>query len=1738
MSFGDISRNNPLKQLFNPRTFVFSWQLLILQVLFFGLLAITLDRPTGSLTGRVSLEQAGFNLSSYNLRDNHVYALVNGPRLSQENNATQTAMLERGVWVKPDGTFQLDQLPIGEYSLRVRAPGFSTEEVNGIFVQEGHINALPKPVAMSLLNPTVNIAAECRTFTTKEPPHFWINATGSSLATVKIYKKDLLSVMVPNMARQFGFNFSADFGLFVDSSQKFKDPFAGLSPVKSFTRKLEQNATDDAHAEFKFEKPLEVGDYFAVAEVSDPFGKNTARTVTWFSVGDIGLVVKYSPDKTVVRAIDLNTLKGLSGVNIKLYNKDETVGLKPITSALTAGGDGLVSIAMTPAMRLATGSNLVVTGELNKTRAYGGFSPYLSDNDTHKTYFYTDRPVYRLGQTVCFKGISRLVDGSGLQNIGPGKDLTLTVEDPDNNELQTLHVKTNAHGTFHGTINVPVNGKTGGYQVQVAYPDGHTDYESFEVAEYRKPEYQVEVTALADRFIEGQKGRAKVKASYYFGGPVANARVKWSAYSSTDYATRWKLADRPAYFDFFNGWNNDDTADYESTGDLVKEGFCVTDANGEAIVEFDTKAAEAPLQGPIGQEFADQKIKVEAEVTDISRLSVVGSGSLNFAAGDFFLSAAPSQYVLKSGDNVGLDVQATDYNGKAVSGANLAVKMVRYPYDRIKSEYKEAVVLTQTTATTGNGGSAHLEMAVSNQMPSDSYSIQVLSKDKEGHLIGDHTSVWVSNNASPFTLSLRDAAVEPMTVKLDKKVYKAGDVAKAIIAGPFNGKSGMDAMVCVEGRRLHDVRIVPLTSSAQLVEIPIKAEYAPNCYLTVSMVGEKRQFYTQEEMIMVSPESHFLKVAVNAEKSKYKPGDSVNYTVTAQDASGKPAKNVELSLGVVDESIYAIRAETAANIQKFFYDKVPNWVSTFCSFPEQYSGGPDKLEPRVRKDFRDTAAWIPELVTDDKGEAHAVVKLPDNLTTWRATVRGVDLNTFVGAATSKITATQDIIARLALPRFFSLGDQGLVTAIVHNYSGKAQKVKLTLSLTAATADLTEAVDQPISGAPAPEPVTILSKPALTISQMPVTILDIPADGAGRVNFPVTASSIGNVKIKLVATCPTGGDALEKQLYVKPLGLPVTIVKSGCLTRDSDQISIDMGLPADATAAGAIKRKISLASSSIGPVLGNFSALINYPYGCTEQTMSRLVPATVAMQLNRNLGVPLSPANVKKFAVVYKLSMEKLTSYQHQDGGWGWWPADQTQPYLTALVLEGLKDLDSAGYKIDKNMSQRGLLWTIGAIEQLTKQLTDPLRVKDRLYFDNESDTDLAYMLYARARWPKPAKDNANAAKIEAQATDYLFKKLPSLNPETICYLARALQLRGNGDQAQTCRARLLELGNSSDSTIDWQDTPAMLAKLKQGKDFYFSYRFTPEERTALALQTLIEVTTSDTAASNAISEKVKTWLMLERGKDGWGSTKATAAVFKALLADELRLKAMDSTPAAAGSDQLEKIALDLAGKMLGTFTIGAERYGPQTDVPIPATGALNINKSGSGRLYYAATTDYFQSLTDAKAPTSMANLPADLKIERSFYHLASSQSTSDGVIHVKAVPVTNGQIKAGETVLMKVKVDSPRSMPYVIVEADLPSGAEVVQSEAQNAAVEKDNDDTNFISGDWGQPWWTHQDILDDKIVFFGSNLRAGKSEFTTLLRMELPGKVQVNPVTMEGMYTKNIKAFSTPLQDRLQVSE
>src|SRR5579875_366533 len=1653
-----------------------SVNLALLKLLLLAAVSILLTRPVGSVAGHIALEQQRLGLYSYNMRENKVYAVVEGPRVSEA--------VERGAWVKPDGSFRIDQLPVGEYSLKVHAQGYSTVYETGIFVENGKVTEFPETITMSVLEPGVSVASNTRVFTTVEKPHFWVNASGGTHLKVKIYAREFLSLLSGKHGwSDDDLNVSQDLHIY-KADDEVLDFVESGQPVKSMSREVTLDDEDSARADFRLSEPLPPGDYFAVATLANAEGE-TDRSLTWFTVTDVGLVIKQARNTTLVRAVDLKTLKPRQGVMVSAMTNTNNA-IEPTGISGKTGADGTVEL---PALSRLANATLLVCGSLGNQHAFGEITTASSDHDQYQTYFYTDRPVYRLGQAVYFKALARMLSPDGYRTPEAGTEVSVTAEDPDNNKIWSGALRTNNHGTFHGLVEIPSEGKTGLYQLTFVYPDGSKDYERFEVAQYRKPEYQVEVTPVEPRVVAGSKVRMRVRASYYFGAPVRDARIKYSVYASTDWSSRYKLMPRPAYYSYFDDWEDEEAGagyyDSYSGGDYVSQGFAQTDDAGEAIIEFDSQPIEPDRSQPFGSQYLDKSYKVEAEVTDISRMTVLSSGYCSVTAGNFALFVQPHQFVCRAGDPIAVDFTAVGYDRKPVANQAVVIKLVRWLYDRVEHTYRGQELEEQYQVVTGSDGQGRVSFRTKGALPTDTYVVTAEAIDSQNHLVYDESSVWIANASIPYMLSADESQRQALQVKLDKGAYRPGETARVMISGPFTGSEGADALVTVEGPKLYRRQIVPMTATAAMVEIPVESAYEPNVYVTVAIVGPGHQFYEQSKIMKVAPQEHFLNVTVDTDKTRYRPGDKVTYTIHASYPNGKPAPDTELSLGVVDKSIYAIRPEQAQDIQKFFYSRRYNDVSTICSFPEQYSGGPDKIEPKVRKDFRDTAAWLPEVTTNADGIAIASITLPDNLTTWRATVRGINTSVDVGQATNKIVSTQEMILRLALPRFFTEGDQGLITAVVHNYTGKPQSVRVTLAA---------------SG-------------QFQLHQAPVQERQIAPDKAERYQWPVTAVSSGEATIAARAIGQTAGDAMERKLPVRSLGLPAFSARSGCLRGDPDQVTLPVGLSRDAAPETA-RYQLSVAPSSIGPVLGNFDTLIKYPYGCTEQTMSRLMPSVVAMRLHQQLAVPIDPASRQLFADVYKRSLEKLKHYQHDDGGWGWWEYDQSSVYLTAHVLEGLYLLRSAGYEVDSHPVRRALDWLSRSLPALHKQLTDPQIMHDH-YADLEVKVDMAEALDAMSLYGQ---------KPPAPLRAWLIKETDGLTPEALSFLTMAYKRWGDDQAAGRFFHRLVQMANVHENLVDWDHSETMLKLLSanprsKSSVLDYTYRFTGVETTALALRAVLAMEPEN----HERIDNIKEWLLLQRDRDGWANTKTTSQVFVALLEEELADRA--KTPAAFS------LAAYLADAALATLNFDLKNeYGPETRISVPVTATprqLTLKKAGPGRLYYNSLVTYMRHLKPGDE-IAEKSLPRGIGLSRQFFRLQPGPMNDKGQVHFTSRLISDRTIKAGETVLMKVQLETPVALPYVIVEAALPSGAEVASEDPRASMVEGgQNESESFMIGDWGEWWWTHQDVLDDRIVFFVTNLPAGKHEFYTMVRMEMPGTFQINPMSLTGMYTNKVRAYS-----------
>src|SRR6266545_4318524 len=270
---------------------------------------------------------------------------------------------------------------------------------------------------------------------------------------------------------------------------------------------------------------------------------------------------------------------------------------------------------------------------------------------------------------------------------------------------------------------------------------------------------------------------------------------------------------------------------------------------------------------------------------------------------------------------------------------------------------------------------------------------------------------------------------------------------------------------------------------------------------------------------------------------------------------------------------------------------------------------PPGQEPaiQVRSDFRSTILWLPDIITDGDGAATVKVKYPDSLTTWQATARVATTGNQFGIGNTSTRTKQPLIVRLQAPRFFVVGDQVTVSAVINNNTDQAMHVDSSLTAAGLT----------VSG------LVIDGKPAKG-EQGPV---DVKANSESRVDWLVAVREPGEAKLKVEARGEKFADAMEKTLTVYEHGIEKFVSRSGKMRAGSVAIKLD--IPRERRPE-TTTLTVRIAPSMATTMLDALPYLIDYPYGCTEQTMSRFLPSSITAKTLRDLGLNPETAMHKIF----------------------------------------------------------------------------------------------------------------------------------------------------------------------------------------------------------------------------------------------------------------------------------------------------------------------------------------------------------------------------------------------------------------------------------------------------------------------------------------------------------------------------
>lgn len=356
-------------------------------------------------------------------------------------------------------------------------------------------------------------------------------------------------------------------------------------------------------------------------------------------------------------------------------------------------------------------------------------------------------------------------------------------------------------------------------------------------------------------------------------------------------------------------------------------------------------------------------------------------------------------------------------------------------------------------------------------------------------------------------------------------------------------------------------------------------------------------------------------------------------------------------------------------------------VRTVFSFPEIYLSDPDKAGADtatiVRKNFKDTAFWNPTVITDAKGSAKVSFKLPDNITTWRATARAITSNTVCGEAKAAFTARKKLMVRLELPRFLTAGDSTTIVAAVHNYTDSATEVVVNLDAVGFKVDS------------AKQRKVMISK-----------------DGEARLDWPVSVNKAGKYRITVSAKGKEYSDAVEMPLTVIPHGVYREISSAGTLSAGNstqEEVNIRQDVSLDNT-----RVKIILQPSLASTMMSSLDYLAQYPYGCTEQTTSAFLPDVVLWQSLKELGIDNQDLKSRLPDMVRK-GLARLQRMQQYDGAWGWCEYGQADLWMTSYVTYALRQAQQAGFTVNTSIVDNALR----ALN--TYASNNKIRASDRVY---------------------------------------------------------------------------------------------------------------------------------------------------------------------------------------------------------------------------------------------------------------------------------------------------------------------------------------------------------------------------------------------------------------------------------------
>ncbi|MEO8393106.1 MAG: hypothetical protein ABI700_08935 [Chloroflexota bacterium] len=557
-------------------------------------------------------------------------------------------------------------------------------------------------------------------------------------------------------------------------------------------------------------------------------------------------------------------------------------------------------------------------------------------------------------------------------------------------------------GTFSGSFTIPADAALGAFSIKAGgCVYGKWDCDSpysasinFEVAEFRVPEFEVEVTPQSSEVISGDPVNALVKADYYFGGAVGQAAVTWAFYR--DYnrsAFQYKGESGFRFYDedYQRGSGADSTAPRQ------------TDMAGQYLIQ-----APVTLNSSYPMRFI-----VEGTVTDESGQAISARSSVLVHPADVYVGLRQTQTFGSADQDYDVDVLtvAPDSNLRPQQAVQLEVTEIRWvrktlEFGRYNWESQE-IPVDNVTLTTGADGKASYRFTPPN---AGNFRIRAVTYDAQGRKASSAIRIYAQETAHSTQRVWWDAYKEnlicgftdefqQLRVIADQTSYRPGDTAEIFIPNPYD--EPVEALITMERAGVMHQETIRITGDALTYRVTLTDADAPNVYINVLLVrgvsadNPDPAYIRGDVRLDVEPVARRLNIELTASTLTTKPGDTVTFHVHLTDSNGQPVQG-EVGMALTDEAALALRPPNAGTLEATFYGQQSLRVNTAVAqrslltvpgntMEAGCGGGGGGMPPgdgNIREDYVYTPLWA-NVVTDANGDGQVSVAMPDNLTRWR-----------------------------------------------------------------------------------------------------------------------------------------------------------------------------------------------------------------------------------------------------------------------------------------------------------------------------------------------------------------------------------------------------------------------------------------------------------------------------------------------------------------------------------------------------------------------------------------------------------------------------------------------------------------------------------------------------------------------------------------------------------------------------------